>query len=91
MHGDATTSENDALWDTYFERLHVSGMFRGGSSIGSGETFRKAGDPGGVSGHLVGYIKVEAPNLTAAREWVAGNPVYEAGGTVEVRELPTDV
>lgn len=90
MHGDATIPEDDALWEAYFERLHASGKFRGGSSIGAGAAFRKTGEPGAVSGHLVGYIKVEASNLEAAREWVIGNPVYDAGGTVEVRELPTD-
>jgi hypothetical protein len=37
-----------------------------------------------------GYIRVQASDLDAARELVAGNPVYEAGGTIEVRELPKD-
>jgi hypothetical protein len=31
---------------------------------------------------------VQAENLERARELVQGNPVFEAGGTVEIRELP---
>lgn len=31
-----------------------------------------------------------ARDLEHAREYLDGNPVYEAGGTVEIRELPRD-
>jgi hypothetical protein len=31
---------------------------------------------------------VNAENLAAAKSLLPGNPVYEAGGTVEIRELP---
>lgn len=36
------------------------------------------------------YIRVKAGSLTDARALVVGNPVFEAGGTVEIRELPRD-
>jgi hypothetical protein len=36
----------------------------------------------------VGFIKVQAESLDHARELLKGNPVFEAGGTVEIRELP---
>ncbi len=90
MHDDTTVAEIDAAWEPYFSRLHASGAFRGGSSIGGGASYRKDACAAAVSGHLVGYIKVEAADIEQAKEWVAGNPVYEAGGTVEVRELPED-
>ena len=42
-------------------------------------------------GHtLSGYIKIQANSLSHAQELVIGNPVFEAGGTVEIRELPKD-
>ncbi len=90
MHGDATAPESDEAWGAYFGRLHASGAFMGGSSIGAGDSFRKSATPAPVSGQLTGYIKVEAADFAAARLWLEGNPVYEAGGTVEVRELPMD-
>ena len=90
MHGDATAPESDEAWGAYFGRLHASGALKGGSSIGAGGSFRKSGAAAPVSGQLTGYIKVEAVDFAAARLWLEGNPVYEAGGTVEVRELPMD-
>jgi hypothetical protein len=41
-----------------------------------------------VTEHLAGYIRVTADSLDAARSLLAGNPHFEAGGTVEIRELP---
>jgi hypothetical protein len=87
MHGDGAASADDA-WGPYLERLKASGQFRGGSSIGAGACLNKAGKAVATSDHLVGYITVQAEDLQKARELVAGNPVYEAGGTVEIRELP---
>ncbi|MEY4890080.1 MAG: hypothetical protein RIQ75_1210, partial [Pseudomonadota bacterium] len=52
--------------------------------------FRKSAIPAPVSGQLTGFIKVEAVDFAAARLWLEGNPAYESGGTVEVRELPMD-
>ena len=88
MHDDATAPE--AGWDAYFQRLHQSGAFQGGSSIGGGATFRKTGTPASAALHLVGFVRVRADDLDAARAWLEGNPVYEAGGTVELRALPED-
>ena len=41
-----------------------------------------------ITGHLAGYIRVNADSLEQAKALLAGNPVFEAGGTVEIRELP---
>lgn len=37
---------------------------------------------------LSGFIRVRATNLEEVKALLTGNPVYEAGGTVEIRELP---
>jgi len=37
---------------------------------------------------LTGFIRVAADSLEDAQGLSAGNPVSEAGGTVEIRELP---
>ena len=90
MHGDATAPEDGAAWAPYFGRLRSEGVFEGGSSVGAGVCHRKSGEPGAVSSHIVGYIKVRADDLDHAARLLAGNPVHEAGGTVEIRELPRD-
>ncbi|MFM9940408.1 MAG: YciI family protein [Hyphomicrobiaceae bacterium] len=86
MHNDATSNEGD--WQPYLQALQASGRFRGGSALGGGECVRKAGPLAPLSAGLTGFIRVEADDLVQVRALLAGNPVYEAGGTVEIRELP---
>lgn len=75
-------------WPAYFSRLRRSGQFSGGSSIGSGLRLSKSGAAEQSATPLVGYIRVTADSLEDAQSLLAGNPVYEAGGVVEIRELP---
>ncbi|MBK6688492.1 MAG: hypothetical protein IPG45_28730 [Deltaproteobacteria bacterium] len=90
MHRDQTRAETDEAWGEYFGKLRSRGAFQGGSSIGDGVALRKSGAPAPLTQQLVGFIRVRADDLADAQGLVAGNPVYEAGGTVEVRELPPD-
>lgn len=88
MHGDSAGQDSDEDWSTYLEALQLSGVLKGGSAIGSGLCLRLNGPAPRPTDHLVGYVKIEARDLDHAREFVSGNPVYEAGGTVEIRTLP---
>lgn len=88
MHSDTVSAESGSDWDTYIGRLHESGCFRGGSVIGAGQSFRKVGTAGPVAAHIHGFIRIEAVDLESARALLPGNPTFEAGGTVEIRELP---
>jgi len=84
-HNDAASAEG---WDSYIAKLRAAGHFQGGSAIGPGLCARKSGAAPEVSSHLSGFIRVRADSLDHARALLAGNPAYEAGGTVEIRELP---
>jgi hypothetical protein len=86
MHGDA--NEGETAWEPYLRRLDQSGCFQGGSAIGDGICVRKQGATPSVTAHLTGYVRVVADNLDHAKSMLIGNPLYEAGGTVEIRELP---
>lgn len=92
MHADApdTQAANDPeRWAQYLARLRSTGQFDGGSAIGAGERVRKHQPGQAATGGPSGFIRVRAASLQAAKEqFLAGNPVYEAGGTVDVRELP---
>ena len=90
MHGAAPAEDGDAAhtWPAYLASLRSSGALEGGSAIGHGICVSKTGDTSDISRHITGYIRVRAESLDAARALVEGNPVYEAGGTVEIRELP---
>lgn len=88
MHGGTTTEP--ASWAAYLARLRSAGCFLGGSSIGGGICATRSGPAPELTRHLVGYIKIRAADLDEATALLAGNPVYDAGGTVEIRELPPD-
>lgn len=88
MHGDSLSVESKEAWGAYLGALGEAGALRGGSAMGGGLCLRRQAPTPPITRHLAGYIKIEARNLEHARELVRGNPVYEAGGTVEIRELP---
>ena len=90
MHNDARDGKRNRgdEWAAYFAQLRQAGAFQGGSAIGDGVCMSKAGTPPGITPQRSGYIRVQAESLNRARELVQGNPVFEAGGTVEIRELP---
>jgi hypothetical protein len=81
-------AEGGATWERYFARLRALGCFEGGSAIGPGLCVRRRGVVPPVTARLSGFIRVTAASLDDARALVAGNPVFESGGTVEIRELP---
>lgn len=86
MHDDA--SGDEGAWQPYLAKLQQAGVFDGGSAIGEGACFRKNGIPAPVTTQLAGYIRVRANSLEDAKAVLVGNPSYEAGGTIEIRELP---
>lgn len=92
MHNDAPSGKDSRAdqWTAYLAKLRQVGAFEGGSSIGDGVCVSQQASAPEVTRHLSGYIRIQAESLSAARELVAGNPVFEAGGTVEIRELPRD-
>jgi hypothetical protein len=87
MHAPASGDEAGD-WEPYLDRLGTEGVLRGGSAIGSGVAVRKDGGAAAISETLSGFVRVTARDLDHALSLVQGNPVFEAGGTIEVRELP---
>jgi hypothetical protein len=90
MHNDAKDGDTnrDEEWAAYISKLQQAGAFQGGSAIGRGVCLSKSGRSPEVTSRLSGFIRVQAESLAQARDLVQGNPVFEAGGTVEIRELP---
>lgn len=86
MHNDATGPAEG--WPGYLAKLRATGRFQGGSAIGVGEAVRWSGTPLPVSSTISGFIRVSADDFAGAEAMLAGNPVYEAGGTCEIRLLP---
>jgi hypothetical protein len=90
MYNDATdrvAADDERRWEAYLSSLRGSGQFDGGSSIGAGIHLRRGHADRPSSTDLSGFIRIRADSLEGARGFLQGNPVYEAGGTVEIREL----
>lgn len=87
MHGDTMSEEKADDWESYIEKLIATGNFQGGSSIGKGIALRKGHPIVPSSDEITGFIRIHGISLDEAHEYLIGNPTYEAGGTVEVREL----
>jgi hypothetical protein len=64
----------------------ASGAKPSWSAIG-GVCERKRREPASLSAHLTGHIRATAETIDQARSLLAGNPHFEAGETVEIREL----
>ena len=88
MHSDAREPVSEDAWTEYIENLVSRGAMRAGSAIGGGKCFRRSGPPASLTNHIVGYLKIEAESIAHAETMLVGNPIYEAGGTVEIRDLP---
>lgn len=90
MHDDVVDraiADDGDRWENYLSALRASGQFDGGSSIGPGVLARRDGTMVPAPHRVNGYIRLRAESLEAAQRFLAGNPTYDAGGTVEVREL----
>ncbi|MEM1380020.1 MAG: hypothetical protein AAGH41_05270 [Pseudomonadota bacterium] len=88
MHGDAQAEVDDATWEAFFADLRAAGGFLGGSAIGDGVCLGQRDPLPEVTRSLVGYLRIEARDLSDAKKLMAKNPVLVAGGTVEIRALP---
>jgi hypothetical protein len=90
MHNDAPDGglpRPRAEWSEYFERLNAEHLFEGGSSVGGGFCMNLDGSSPDISSRIFGFIRLRVRDLEHAQELVRLNPVYRAGGTVEIREL----
>jgi hypothetical protein len=83
-------AEDDEKWGAYFSRLRASSGFEGGSSVGLGTRFRQGHAETSSATDINGFIRVRAESIAKAKEFLLGNPIYDAGGTIEIRELPRD-
>lgn len=81
-------SQSEGDWETYIRKLIDSGSFRGGSSLGKGAKVSKNSMDSDCS--ITGYIRLSARNLDEAKMLLAGNPLFEAGGVIELLEEVPD-
>ena len=76
---------DSAQWSAYIDSLLGSGCFRGGSALGNGVCVSRVGHSGACA--TTGFMRFEAGSRDEVLALLPGNPVYEAGGQVEILEM----
>ena len=87
---DSRLANDPERWSNYVAMLHSRNALVDGSALGDGIQCQ-IGQPdrSAISG-LDGVLRIRAASLAAARDCLHGNPTWDAGGTVEIREWVTD-
>ncbi|MGE3409952.1 MAG: hypothetical protein AB7I37_24260 [Pirellulales bacterium] len=87
IQGNAKSNTSAEDWDRFFHAARQSGLFEGGSAIGSrvvlGDTqSAKSTD------HIVGYMRFDSEDKQKLMELLTLHPVVMHGGSVELCEMP---
>jgi hypothetical protein len=87
---DSQLANDPERWSNYVAMLRSRQALVDGSALGNGILCR-IGQPDrtAVSG-VDGVLRIRADSLAAARDCLQGNPTWDGGGTVEIREWVTD-
>lgn len=74
-------------WETYVGELQKTGNFKGGSALANGVNAQKGSDSAADGCVVTGFIRIDADSIDDVVALLAGNPVHEAGGEIEILEL----
>ena len=85
MRGVDASRTTDVQWRTYINKLIETGKFRGGSAFGNGRCLSQNSTEYKCINS--GFMRFEANTIEEIEALVADNPVYQAGGEVELHEL----
>lgn len=86
VHAATQSPTTPEEWEQFFAAAAASGLFRGGSALGSRELLGT--DPEARPTDAVGgYMRFDADDVEALRALLAHHPVVLHGGTVEMCEM----
>lgn len=87
IRNNATSPASSNEWDGFFDRAKSSGMFKGGSALGSAFVMGKEVDEQ-ASSMLGGFMRFDSESTTELKALLETHPVVQAGGSIEVVEMP---
>ncbi len=87
IHGNAKTEPSPEEWESFFQAAQESGLFRGGSEIGTREILGENRDAT-LSDHLAGYMRFDAGDKQQLLDLLQTHPHVVHGGTIELCHLP---
>ncbi len=87
VHGNSEVEARKEEWDNFFEAARSSGIFRGGSEIGN-RILLGTKDVPNTTDSIAGYMLFESDSINDIKLLLELHPVYIAGGSLELCELP---
>jgi hypothetical protein len=87
VHKNTDSLPTAEEWRCFFDAANETGMFRGGSEIGS----RRAVGSKEVSDttlNIGGYMRFDSEDVNPVLELLNKHPVIRHGGTIELCEMP---
>ncbi|AMV21517.1 hypothetical protein [Planctomyces sp. SH-PL14] len=87
IHKNADTPPTSAEWEHFIEVAVKTGLFKGGSEIGSGQTIgnKPVADTSQTVG---GYMRFDSEILEPLLRLLDQHPVVKHGGTIELLTMP---
>lgn len=87
IHNNTDTAPTAAEWEHFFEAATKTGLFKGGSAIGSRITVGSKSVPE-TSQRVGGFMRFDAEDLSQLMALLDQHPVVRHGGTIELFTMP---
>ncbi len=87
IHSNTDTTPTLAEWEHFFAVAAETGMFKGGSAIGTRHTIGTKTVPD-FTRSIGGYMRFDSEDLSQLNILLEKHPVIKHGGTITLCELP---
>ena len=87
IHRNSDSSPSAEEWGRFFDAAKATGMFQGGSVIGSRQAIGRK-PVADTTDSVAGYMRFDADNESELLSLLEEHPVVRRGGTIELCELP---
>ena len=87
VQGNLRSRSTPKEWDDFFSAAQKSGLFKGGSEIGSRTVLGDAASAQPTD-HIVAYMRFDADDKQQILDLLEKHPVIVHGGSAELCELP---
>jgi len=88
IYSNQKSDSLDKDWEKFLVIARESGMFKGGSEIGTKRNMIGENIQSGFANTIDGYMKFESSTLEELINLLKNHPVIVHGGSIELLELP---
>ena len=87
IHRNTDTTPTSAEWEHFFAVAAETGMFQGGSAIGSRHAVGRKTVADSTK-EIGGFMRFDSDDLGQLNDLLESHPVIRHGGTIELCEMP---